>query len=51
MLVSPEGSIAADTRQPGRLGAAFPLSRLLEGADQAGEASRIVVIDGGLEGS
>ena len=30
MLVSPEGSIAADTRQPGRLGAAFPLSRLLE---------------------
>ena len=48
MLVSPEGSIAADTRQPGRLGAAFPLSRLLEEADQAGEASRIVVIDGGL---
>ena len=29
MLVSPEGSIAADTRQPGRLGGAFPLSRLL----------------------
>ena len=48
MLVSPEGSIAADTRQPGRLGAAFPMSRLLEEADQAGEASRIVVIDGGL---
>jgi adenylate cyclase len=49
MLVSPEGSIAADTRQPGRLGAAFPLSHLLlEEADQAGEASRIVVIDGGL---
>ena len=48
MLVSPEGSIAADTRQPGRLGAAFPLSRLLEEADQAGEASRIAVIDGGL---
>jgi adenylate cyclase len=48
MLVSPEGSIAADTRQPGRLGVAFPLSRLLEEADQAGEASRIVVIDGGL---
>ena len=48
MLVSTEGSIAADTRQPGRLGAAFPLSRLLEEADQAGEASRIAVIDGGL---
>jgi len=48
MLVSTEGSIAADTRQPSRLGAAFPLSRLLEEADQAGEASRIVVIDGGL---
>jgi len=48
MLVSPEGSIAADTRQPSRLGAVFPMSRLLEEADQAGEASRIVVIDGGL---
>jgi len=48
MLVSPEGSIAADTRQPGRLGAAFPRARLLEEADQAGEASRIAVIDGGL---
>jgi hypothetical protein len=32
MLVSPAGSIAADTRQPGRLGAAFPLPRRLEEA-------------------
>jgi adenylate cyclase len=48
MLVSPEGSVAADTRQPARLGAAFPLSRLLDEAEQAGEASRIVVIDGAL---
>jgi adenylate cyclase len=48
MLVSPEGTVAADTRQPTRLGAALPLSQLLDEAEQAGEASRVVVIDGAL---
>jgi class 3 adenylate cyclase len=48
MLVSAEGSVAADTRQPARLAASLPLSRLLDEAEQAGEASRIVVIDGAL---
>ena len=40
MLLAPDGTINADTRDPGRLGAAFPLPRLLEDAEQSGEASR-----------
>ena len=48
MLVSAEGSVAADTLQPARLGASIPLSRLLDEAEHAGEASGIVVIDGAL---
>jgi class 3 adenylate cyclase len=48
MLVSADGNVAADTRQPARLGAAVPLARLLDEAEGAGEASRIVVIDGAL---
>jgi class 3 adenylate cyclase len=48
LLLTPEGDIAADTRDPGRLGAAFPLPQLLEDAEQTGEASRIAAMDGGL---
>ena len=48
MLVSPEGTVAADTLQPARLGTAFPLSPLLDEAERAGAASRIVVMGGGL---
>jgi adenylate cyclase len=48
MLVSLDDSVAADTRRPGGLGAAFPLPRLLEQAEQAGGASLIVAMDGGL---
>jgi len=48
LLLTPEGSIAADTRDPGRLGASFPLPRLLEDAEQSGEVSRIAPMDGGL---
>ena len=48
MLVSPEGTVGADTRMPGRLGAPFALPRLLQDAEQTGEASRIVVMDGAL---
>jgi hypothetical protein len=48
LLLTPEGDIAADTRDPGRLGAAFPLPHLLEDAEQTGEASRIAAMDGGL---
>jgi len=48
MLLAPDGTIDADTRDPGRLGAAFPLPRLLEDAEQSGEASRIAVMDGRL---
>ena len=48
LLLTPEGNIAADTRGPGRLDATFPLPRLLEEAEQSGEASRIAAMDGGL---
>jgi adenylate cyclase len=48
VLVSPKGTVASDSLQPGRLGASFPLSPLLDEAESAGEASRIVVMDGGL---
>ena len=48
LLLTPEGNIAADTRGPGRLDAMFPLPRLLEEAEQSGEASRIAAMDGGL---
>ena len=48
MLVSPEGTVAADTLQPARLGTAFPLSPLLDEAERAGAASRIVAMGGGL---
>ena len=46
MLVSLEGSVVADTRHPDRHGAAFPAPRLLEQMEDAGELSRIVIIDG-----
>jgi adenylate cyclase len=48
VLVSPKGTVASDSLQPARLGASFPLSPLLDEAERAGEASRIVVMDGGL---
>ena len=48
LLLTPEGNIAADTRDPGRLGATFALPRLFEEAEQSGEVSRIAVMDGGL---
>jgi adenylate cyclase len=48
MLLEPDGTITADTRDPARLGAPFPLPRLLEDAEQAGEASRIAAMDGAL---
>jgi histidine kinase family protein len=48
LLVSPKGTVASDSLQPARLGASFPLSPLLDEAESAGEASRIVVMDGGL---
>jgi Double sensory domain of two-component sensor kinase len=48
MLLSSRGTVAADTLRPAHLGAAFPLSPILDEADRAGEASRIVVMDGGL---
>jgi adenylate cyclase len=48
MLLTPDGTISADTRNPGRLGAAFPLPRLLEAAEQSGEASQTAAMDGGL---
>ncbi len=48
MLLTPDGTISADTRDPGRLGAAFPLPRLLEAAEQSGEASQTAAMDGGL---
>ena len=48
LLLTPEGSIGADTRDPGRLGAMFPLPRLLEAAEQTGEMSQIAAMDGGL---
>jgi adenylate cyclase len=48
MLVTPEGTIAVDTRGPGRHGVAFPLPRLLEQAEDSGGASGIVVMDRGL---
>ena len=48
LLLTPEGNIAADTRGPGRLDATFPLPRLLEEAEQSGEASRIAAMDSGL---
>ena len=40
--------MAADTLRPARLGAAFALSPILDEADRDGQASRIVVMDGGL---
>jgi class 3 adenylate cyclase len=48
MLLTPDGTISAGTRDPGRLGAAFPLPRLLEAAEQSGEASQTAAMDGGL---
>jgi adenylate cyclase len=48
LLLTPEGNIAADTRDPGRLGATFALPRLFEEAEQSGEVSRIAAMDGGL---
>ena len=48
MLLSPRGTMAADTLRPARLGAAFALSPILDEADRDGHASRIVVMDGGL---
>ena len=48
ILLAPDGTINADTRDPARLGAPFPLPRLLEDAEQAGEASRIAAMDGAL---
>ena len=48
MLLSPQGTIAADSLRPARLGAAFALSPILDEADREGHASRIVVMDGGL---
>ena len=48
LLLTPEGSIGADTRDPGRLGAMFPLPRLLEAAEQTGEMSQIAAMNGGL---
>jgi Double sensory domain of two-component sensor kinase len=47
VLVSPKGTVASDSLRPARLGASFPLSPLLDEAERAGEASRIVVMDGG----
>jgi hypothetical protein len=46
MRVSPKGTVAADTLQPARLGAAFPLSPLLDEAEGAGAASRSGTISG-----
>jgi len=40
--------MAADTLRPARLGAAVALSPILDEADRDGQASRIVVMDGGL---
>jgi adenylate cyclase len=48
MLLTPDGDIGADTRDSTRLGATFPLPRLLEEAEQSGEMSRIAAMDGGL---
>jgi len=48
ILLAPDGTIDADTRDPGHQGAAFPLPRLLETAEQTGEASQIAAMDGGL---
>jgi type II secretory pathway pseudopilin PulG len=48
VLVSPKGTVASDSLQPARLGASFPLSPILDEAERNGEASRIVVMDGGL---
>ena len=48
MLLSPQGTMAADTLRPARLGAAFALSPILDEADRDGHASRIVVMDGAL---
>ena len=48
MLLSPQGTMAADSLRPARLGAAFALSPILDEADRDGQASRIVVMDGGL---
>ena len=48
LLLTPEGNIAADTRDPGRLGVTFSLPGLLEEAEQSGEASRIAAMDSGL---
>ena len=37
ILIAVDGTIDADTRDPGHQGAAFPLPRLLETAEQTGE--------------
>jgi hypothetical protein len=46
MLVSPKGTVAADTLQPARLGTAFLLFPLLDEAERAGAASRSGTISG-----
>jgi adenylate cyclase len=48
MLVALDGSVVADTRHADRHGAPFPARLLLEQAEDAGELSRIVALDGTL---
>jgi class 3 adenylate cyclase len=48
MLVSPEGSIVADTRDTGRRGTPFAHRRLLDEAEHSRGTSRIVTMDGVL---
>ena len=48
ILLAPDGTLDADTRDPGHQGTAFPLPRLLEAAEQTGEASQIAAMDGAL---
>jgi class 3 adenylate cyclase len=45
MLVALDGAIVVDTRHPARHGAVFPLPRLLEQAEDRGEASQLVTLD------
>ena len=48
VLVSLDGVVVADTRQPGRPGAPFAAPRLVEAAEAGGDASDVVAIDGRL---
>jgi adenylate cyclase len=45
-LVSRDGTLVADTLQPGRAGSAFPLPDMIARARQSQEASAIAMIDG-----